>query len=146
MLLRPNKTKYLKYQRGRLSRVVSSFRCLKKGRFGLIAQESILISARQIESTRQVINRHLRRKGKIWINIYPDLPLTSKPAEVRMGKGKGAIKTWVCRIKKGMVLYEVDGVVEKRIVQALTAAKKKLSLRTFVYKNPWKVLAKNSFL
>jgi large subunit ribosomal protein L16 len=142
MLLRPKKTKYAKYQRGRLSRVVPSFRLLKKGQFAIIAQESVLISACQIESTRQVINRHLRRKGKIWINIFPDLPLTSKPTEVRMGKGKGGIKEWVCRIKKGMILFEVDGVVEKRILQAFTAARKKLPLKTFVYKSPWKIKKK----
>lgn len=139
MLLRPNRTKYSKSQKGRLSRIVSCFRPLKNGRFGLIAQESVLLTAHQIESTRQVINRYLKRKGKIWINVFPDLPLTSKPTEVRMGKGKGAVKSWVCRVKKGKVLFEVDGVMEQRVYDAFEAAKKKLPLRTFVYKSSWKV-------
>lgn len=134
MLLRPKKIKYAKYQRGRLSRVVPSFRLLKKGQYGIIAQECAFISACQIEATRQVINRYLKRKGKIWINVFPDFPLTSKPTEVRMGKGKGGIKEWVCRIKKGMILFEVDGVVEKRVLQGFTAARKKLPLKTFVHK------------
>jgi large subunit ribosomal protein L16 len=138
MLLRPNKVKYNKSQRGRLSRVVSSFRPLKNGRFGLIAQESVLLSAFQIESTRQVINRYLKRKGKIWINVFPDLPVTSKPTEVRMGKGKGAVKCWVCRVKRGMVLFEVDGVLEQRILEAFRAAQKKLPLKTYIYKALWK--------
>ena len=138
MLLRPNRTKYNKNQRGRLSKVVCSFRHLKNGRFGLIAQESTLLTAHQIESTRQVINRYLRRKGKIWINVFPDLPLTAKPTEVRMGKGKGAVKSWVCRIRKGKILFEVDGVPEQRVFDAFKAAQKKLPLRTFVYKAQWK--------
>jgi large subunit ribosomal protein L16 len=138
MLLRPKKTKFNKSQRGRLSKVVSGFRHLKNGRFGLIAQESTLITAQQIECTRQVINRYLKRKGKIWINLFPDLPLTSKPIEVRMGKGKGAIKSWVCRVKKGKILFEVDGVAEQRILEAFRAAQKKLPLKTFLYKAAWK--------
>lgn len=138
MLLRPNRTKYGKSQRGRLARVVSAFPGLSKGRFGLVAQESVLLNAHQIESTRQVINRYLKRKGKIWINVFPDLPITSKPTEVRMGKGKGAIKDWVCRIKRGKVLFEVDGATDQRTFEAFQAAKKKLPLKTFVYKSSWK--------
>ena len=142
MLLRPKKTKYNKSQRGRLSRIVSSFRLPKNGRYALIAQESILLTAHQIESTRQVINRYLKRKGRIWIHAFPDLPVTSKPTEVRMGKGKGAIKNWVCRVRKGKILFEVDGATDQKIIEAFKAAKKKLPLKTFLYKNTWKLSKK----
>jgi large subunit ribosomal protein L16 len=138
MLLRPNRTKFNKAQRGRLSRVVSAFRPIKHGRFALIAQESVLLTAHQIEATRQVINRYLKRKGKIWIRAFPDLPISAKPTEVRMGKGKGAIKEWVCRVRKGKILFEVDGVVDQRILEAFKAARKKLPLKTLIFKNAWK--------
>jgi large subunit ribosomal protein L16 len=139
MLLRPNRTKFNKSQRGRLSRVVSAFPPIKYGRFALIAQESVLLTAHQIEATRQVINRYLKRKGKIWIRAFPDLPVTSKPTEVRMGKGKGAVKEWVCRLRKGKVIFEVDGVADQRIFEAFQAARKKLPLRTLIYQTPWKL-------
>lgn len=138
MLLRPKKTKYAKSQRGRLSRVVSSFRYPVNGKISLVAQESVLLTSQQIEATRQVINRYLKRKGKIWIKVFPDLPVTAKPTEVRMGKGKGAIKNWVCRTKKGVILFEVDGVSDQIILEALKAAKKKLPLKTYIYKSLWK--------
>lgn len=139
MLLKPKKTKFNKSQRGCLGRVESSFCEPKFGRFTLIAQESGLISARQIESTRQVINRYLKRKGKIWIRLFPDFPMTSKPTEVRMGKGKGAVKAWFSRVKKGKILFEVDGASDHSICEAFFAAKKKLPLKTFIYQASWKV-------
>ena len=138
MLLRPNRTKFNKSRRGRLSGPFSSFPPIKNGRFALIAQESVLLTAHQIESTRQVINRYLKRKGKIWIRAFPDLPLTSKPTEVRMGKGKGAVSEWVCRVRKGKVLFEVDGVADQSILEAFRAARKKLPLKTLIFKNSWK--------
>ena len=143
MLLRPKKTKYNKTQRGRLSRVVSAFRQPIHGKFALIAQESIHLTAHQIEATRQVINRYLKRKGKIWIKAFPDFPVTAKPTEVRMGKGKGAIKEWVCRVRKGKILFEVDGVADQRILEAFQAARKKLPLRSLIFKNSWKSSKKN---
>lgn len=143
MLLRPKKTKYNKTQRGRLSRLVSAFRQPLNGKFALIAQESIHLTAHQIEATRQVINRYLKRKGKIWIKAFPDFPITAKPTEVRMGKGKGAIKEWVCRVRKGKILFEVDGVADQRILEAFQAARKKLPLRTLIFKNLWKYPKKN---
>ncbi len=143
MLLRPKKTKYNKTQRGRLSRVVSGFRQPLNGKFSLIAQESIHLTAHQIEATRQVINRYLKRKGKIWIKAFPDFPVTAKPTEVRMGKGKGAIKEWVCRVRKGKILFEVDGVADQRVLEAFKAARKKLPLRTLIFKNLWKHPRKN---
>lgn len=138
MLLRPKKTKYNKTQRGRLSRVVCSFRPAVHGKFALIAQESVHLTAHQIEATRQVINRYLKRKGKIWIKSFPDFPVTAKPTEVRMGKGKGAVKEWVCRVRKGKILFEVDGVADQRILEAFQAARKKLPLKTFIFRNSWK--------
>jgi len=139
MLLKPRKTKFNKSQRGTLKRVESSFCTPKFGRFALVAQESGLISARHIESTRQVINRYLKRKGKIWICVFPDFPMTSKPTEVRMGKGKGAVKALFCRVKKGKILFEVDGSSDYSIFEAFCAAKKKLPLKSFIYKAAWKV-------
>lgn len=138
MLLKPKKTKYVKSQHGRLSRIESSFRFPKFGRYALIAQESALLSARQIESCRQVLNRHFKRKGKIWICAFPDFPVTSKPTEVRMGKGKGAVKAWVCRVRPGKILFEVDGIVGARALSAFHAAQKKLPIRTLFFQAPTK--------
>lgn len=133
MLLKPKKTKYVKSQHGRLARTESDFRFPKFGRYALIAQEAVLLSARQIESCRQVLNRHFKRKGKIWIRAFPDFPVTSKPTEVRMGKGKGAVKEWVCRVRPGKILFEVDGIVGSRAFSAFHAAQKKLPLKTLFF-------------
>lgn len=142
MLLKPKKTKYQKVQRKILCSVESSFKSLKFGRFGLISQESGLLSARQIEACRQVINRSLKRKGKIWIRAFPDLPITAKPTEVRMGKGKGPVKAWVCSVKKGKVLFELDGVSESKAKEAFQSAKKKLPLRSLLVQTSWKTFTK----
>lgn len=133
MLLKPKKTKYTKSQHGRLSGIESSFCFPKFGRFALIAQESTLLSARQIESCRQVLNRHFKRKGKIWIRAFPDFPVTAKPTEVRMGKGKGSVKEWVCRVRPGKILFEVDGVASQKASSAFFAAQKKLPLKTLFF-------------
>lgn len=135
MLLRPNRTKYVKSQHGRFSGIESSFRSPKFGRFCLIAQESAFLSARQIESCRQVLNRSFKRKGKIWISAFPDFPLTSKPTEVRMGKGKGNVSSWVCRCRPGKILFEVDGVSSQKAESAFRAARKKLPLKTFFFQS-----------
>lgn len=139
MLLKPKRTKFNKAQRGSLSRKESAFRCLKFGKFGLVAQETGLLSARHIESTRQVINRYLKRKGKIWIRVFPDFPMTAKPTEVRMGKGKGAVQYWFCRVRKGKMLFEVDGSSDYTIRKAFSAAKKKLPLKTYFVQSSWKI-------
>ena len=138
MLLRPKRTKFNKAQRGSLKRVESFFCNLRFGQFGLYSQESGFLSARQIEAARQVISRYLKRKGKVWIRVYPDFPMTSKPTEVRMGKGKGAVKAWFCRVKRGMTLFEVDGVPSFTVRDAFNAATKKLALKTFIYESSWK--------
>lgn len=142
MLLKPKKTKYNKFRRKILSSVESSFRSLRFGKYGLIAQESGLLTARQIEACRQVINRTLKRKGKIWIRTFPDLPITAKPTEVRMGKGKGAVKAWVCSIKKGKILFELDGVPAPKALEAFHAARKKLPLRCLFFQTSWKTQQK----
>lgn len=142
MLLKPRKTKYNKSQRKILSSIESSFRPLQFGKYGLIAQESGLLTARQIESCRQVINRSLKRKGKIWIRAFPDLPLTAKPTEVRMGKGKGAVEAWVCSVKKGKILFELDGVPTPKALEAFHAARKKLPIRSLVFQTSWKTSQK----
>jgi large subunit ribosomal protein L16 len=138
MLLKPKKTKYNKNQRSILASTECAFQSLKFGRFGLISQESGLLTARQIEACRQVINRTLKRKGKIWIRAFPDQPITSKPTEVRMGKGKGAVKAWVCVVKKGKILFEVDNVPAQKAFQAFYAAKKKLPVRCLIFQESWK--------
>lgn len=133
MLLKPKKTKYAKNRRKVLSCVESAFRTPKFGNYALIAQESGFLTARQIEACRQVINRYLKRKGKIWIRAFPHTPITSKPTEVRMGKGKGGVKAWVCVVKQGKILFEVDGVASQKILEAFQAAKKKLPIRCFSF-------------
>ena len=139
MLLRPRRTKFNKSQRGNFGRVESSFSNLKFGRFGLVTREGGLLSAKEIEATRQVINRYLKRKGKIWIRVVPDITMTTKPTEVRMGKGKGAVKAWFCRVRMGRVLFEVDGGSDYDIREAFSAAKKKLSLKTSLLRSSWKI-------
>lgn len=142
MLLKPKKTKYNKSQRNILSTVESSFRSLQFGKFGLISQESGLLTARQIEACRQVINRSLKRKGRIWIRAFPDLPITAKPTEVRMGKGKGGVVAWACSVKKGKILFEIDGVPGPKALEAFYAAKKKLPVQCLVFQSSWKISKK----
>ena len=129
MLLKPKRTKFNKSQRGSLIRVESSFRNLKFGRFGLIAQECSLLGARQIEAARQVINRYLKRKGKIWIRVFPDKPITQKPLEVRQGSGKGSVEYWVAQIQPGRILFEMEGVPKELAQQAFQLAEAKLPFK-----------------
>jgi large subunit ribosomal protein L16 len=100
------------------------------GDFGLMATESAWITNRQIEAARIAINRHLKRGGKVWIRVYPDKPLTKKPAEVRMGKGKGSPELWVAEVKRGRVLYEINGVAEEIALRALQLGAAKLPVKT----------------
>ena len=105
---------------------------LEFGEFGLRAMEPGWVTNRQIEAARQTMVRHLKRGGKVWIKVFPDKPLTSKPAEVRMGKGKGAVESWVAEVKSGKLMYEVTGVAEKVAVEALELAAAKLPIKTKV--------------
>lgn len=132
MLNRPKKTKYKKLRKGKLKRI-----CLKSkldfGDIGLKALESGLLTARQIEATRQAITRKLKRKGKIWIKIFPDIPITSKPTGVRMGKGKGEVSHWGAKVRGGTVLFEVCGKNINLIKNALESGSAKLPIKTKIF-------------
>ncbi len=129
-MLSPKKTKYRKRQKGRLKGVASRGNTLSFGDFGLKAMGKGYISAQQIEAARIAITRHVKRRGKIWIRIFPDKPITSKPAEVRMGKGKGSVEGWVAPVKAGRILYEMEGIEESVAREALRLASHKLSVPT----------------
>ncbi len=129
-MLSPKKVKYRKQQRGRMKGVANRGCTLNFGEFGLQATECGTISSRQIEAARIAMTRHVKRGGKMWIRIFPDKPFTKKPAEVRMGKGKGAPEGWVAVIRPGKVLYEIEGVSKEMAKEALRLASHKLSVKT----------------
>ena len=138
MLLRPRQTKFTKYMRNKLPKSNNHYRPLQFGRFGLVAKESGFISAKSLEACRKTMNRHLKRKGKIWICVFPDFPMCAKPIESRMGKGKGSIDAWYVRVNPGKILFEVDGLQPLSIITALNAAKNKLPVSTRVRHYPFK--------
>jgi large subunit ribosomal protein L16 len=125
----PKRTKWRKQHKGRIHGVAMSGTTLSFGSYGLKALEPERITARQIESARRAITRHIRRAGRVWIRIFPDVPVTAKPAEVRMGKGKGSVDRWVVRIKPGKIMYELDGVSEQLARGAFERAAAKLPIR-----------------
>lgn len=129
-MLSPKKVKFRKQQRGRMKGIAYRGSKLNYGYYGLQALESGYISARQIESARIAMTRRVKRGGKIWIRIFPDKPITKKPAEVRMGKGKGPPEAWVAVIRPGRVLYEMEGVTRDMAIEALRLAAYKLPLKT----------------
>ncbi|MEW6443695.1 MAG: 50S ribosomal protein L16 [bacterium] len=129
-MLSPKKIKYRKQQRGRMKGQSTRGATISFGQFGLQATEPSWITARQIEAARIAITRHVKRGGKIWIRIFPDKPITAKPAETRMGGGKGAPEDWVAVIRPGRVLYEIDGVPEKIAREAFRLAGHKLPIKT----------------
>jgi len=134
-MLAPKKVKYRKLQKGRMAGLAYRGSDVSFGQFGLQAAECGWISSRQIEAARVAMTRHAKRGGQIWIRIYPDKPLTKKPAETRMGKGKGAPELWVAVVKPGRVLYEIDGVTEEVAREAFRLAAHKLPVATrFVVK------------
>ncbi|MBE0439315.1 MAG: 50S ribosomal protein L16 [Gammaproteobacteria bacterium] len=133
MFLQPRKTKYKKTRKGRLKKLEFKANMLRFGELGLKAQVSGMITARQIESARRTIARKVKRKGKIWICIFPDLPVTAKPTESRMGKGKGAVSHWVSRVRGGTTLFEVCGVPSHIAVEALKSGSKKLPIKTKIF-------------
>jgi large subunit ribosomal protein L16 len=118
MFLQPRKTKYKKLRKGKLPRLEYKSTVLKFGVVGLKAAESGTISAKQLEAARQAINRKLNRKGKIWIRIFPNYPITKKPIEVRMGKGKGSVNYWAAKVGGGAVLFEICGVNLQKAISA----------------------------
>ena len=129
-MLMPKKVKYRKQMKGRMSGTPTRGVALAFGEFGLQATECGWLDSRQIEAARIAMNRYIKRGGKIWIRIFPDKPLTSKPAETRMGKGKGSPDSWVCVIKPGRILYEMEGVTEEVAREAFRLAAHKLPIAT----------------
>src|SRR6266478_4440135 len=129
-MLQPKRTKYRKAFKGRISGAAKGGFNLDFGSFGLKAMEPDRLTARQIEAARRAITRHMKRSGRVWIRIFPDVPVSKKPIEVRMGKGKGTPELWVCRIKPGRVLFEIDGVPVQIAREALDLAAAKLPIKT----------------
>jgi large subunit ribosomal protein L16 len=129
-MLSPKKVKYRRRQKGRMTGKALRGSTLEFGDFGLQALECGMISSQQIEAARIAINRHVKRGGKIWIRIFPDKPITKKPAETRMGKGKGTTEGWVAVVRPGRILYEMEGVAENIAEEALRLAGHKLPLST----------------
>lgn len=129
-MLMPKKVKHRKQMKGRMSGTPQRGVALAFGEFGLQATECGWLDSRQIEAARIAMNRYIKRGGKIWIRIFPDKPLTSKPAETRMGKGKGSPDSWVCVIKPGRILYEMEGVTEEVAREAFRLAAHKLPIAT----------------
>jgi len=129
-MLMPKKTKYRKQQRGRMRGVAKGGTALLFGEYGLKAVEPAWVTNREIEAARRSITRYVKRGGKVWIRIFPDKPVTKKPAETRMGKGKGAVEGWVAVVKPGRILYEMEGVTETEAREAMRLAAHKLSVAT----------------
>jgi large subunit ribosomal protein L16 len=129
-MLSPKKTKFRKQQKGRLRGVAKGGTDITFGDFGLQATSSGLITARQIEAARIAMTRHVKRQGKIWIRIFPAKPITKRPAETRMGKGKGSVELWACPVNRGRVLYEMEGIPEDVAREALRLASHKLPIKT----------------
>jgi large subunit ribosomal protein L16 len=129
-MLQPKRTKFRKQFKGRIHGKATSANTLDYGEYGLKAIEPDRITARQIEAARRAITRAMKRQGRVWIRLFPDIPVSKKPAEVRMGAGKGAPEFWACRVKPGRVLFEVDGVNSATAKEALGLAAAKLPIKT----------------
>jgi large subunit ribosomal protein L16 len=129
-MLQPKRTKFRKAHKGRIHGIATSGTDLSFGQFGLKALEPERVTARQIEAARRAMTRHMKRAGRVWIRIFPDVPVSKKPIEVRMGKGKGTPEFWVCRVKPGRIMFEVDGVSVEVAREALTLAAAKLPIKT----------------
>ncbi len=129
-MLQPKRTKFRKAFKGRIHGNAKGGTELNFGAYGLKAMEPERITARQIEAARRAITRHIKRAGRVWIRIFPDLPVSKKPTEVRMGKGKGTPEFWACRVKPGRILFEVDGIDEATAREAMRLAAMKLSVKT----------------
>ena len=129
-MLQPKRTKFRKQFKGRIHGLATSGALLNFGQFGLKAMEPERITARQIEAARRAITRQMKRQGRVWIRIFPDVPVSAKPAEVRMGSGKGAPDHWVARVKPGRIMFEIDGVPEQTAREALTLGAAKLPIKT----------------
>ena len=129
-MLQPARTKYRKQHKGRIHGTAKGGTTLNFGAFGLKAMEPDRVTARQIEAARRAITRGMKRAGRVWIRVFPDVPVTKKPAEVRMGSGKGSPELWVCRVKPGRIMFELDRVSEATAREALTLGAAKLPIKT----------------
>ena len=129
-MLQPKRTKFRKQFKGRIHGLAKGGTDLNFGAFGLKAVEPERVTARQIEAARRAITRQMKRQGRVWIRIFPDVPVTSTPTEVRMGKGKGSVDFWACRVKPGRVMFEIDGVSEDIAREALRLGAAKLPIKT----------------
>ncbi len=137
-MLSPKRTKFRKQHKGRIHGLAKGGTDLNFGSFGLKAIEPERITARQIEAARRAMTRHMKRQGRVWIRIFPDVPVTQKPTEVRMGKGKGSVEYWAAKVKPGRVMFEIDGVAEPVAREALRLAAMKLPIKCrFVQREDW---------
>jgi large subunit ribosomal protein L16 len=131
-MLQPKRTKFRKLQKGRVKGVAKGGYTLNFGAYGLKAQEPARITARQIEAARRAMTRQMRRAGRVWIRIFPDVPVSKKPTEVRMGKGKGAPEFWAAKVRPGRIMFEIDGVTDAVAREALRLGAAKLPIKTRV--------------
>jgi large subunit ribosomal protein L16 len=131
-MLSPKRTKFRKGHKGRIHGTAKGGTTLNFGAYGLKAVEPARVTARQIEAARRAITRHMKRVGKVWIRIFPDVPVSRKPAEVRMGSGKGTPEYWVCRVHPGRIMFEMDGVPKQLAHEAFALAAAKLPVKTRV--------------
>ena len=129
-MLQPIRSKFRKAHKGRIHGVATSATELNFGQYGLKALEPERVTARQIEAARRAMTRHMKRSGRVWIRVFPDVPVSKKPIEVRMGKGKGTPELWVCRVKPGRIMFEIDGVPVEVAREALELAAAKLPIKT----------------
>ena len=129
-MLQPKRTKFRKQFKGRIKGAAKGGFSLDFGTYGLKALEPERVTARQIEAARRAITRQMKRQGRVWIRVFPDVPVSSKPTEVRMGKGKGAPEYWACRVHPGRILFEIDGVSHEIAEEALRLGAAKLPIRT----------------
>ena len=129
-MLQPKKTKFRKAHKGRVKGVATSATTLNFGTFGLKSLQAERITARQIEAARVAMTRYMKRAGRVWVRIFPDIPVSKKPTEVRMGKGKGSVEFWAAKVKPGRIMFELDGVTEALAREALELGSAKLPIRT----------------
>jgi len=133
MLSNPRKTKFKKVQKGSLpSKICGKKRPLQQGTYALKAYNSVILSSSQIESCRKLLAKKIKNKGRLWVKVFPHTPVSKKPVEVRMGKGKGAVDSWVCKIKAGSILYEITGVQKSTAEEVLKEGSRKLPMRTLI--------------
>ena len=137
-MLQPKRTKFRKQFKGRIHGLAKGGTSINFGSYGLKATEPERITSRQIEAARRALTRHMKRQGRVWIRVFPDIPVTAKPIEVRMGKGKGSVDRWVAKVKPGRIMFEVDGVAEDVAKEALRLAAMKLPVKCrFITREDW---------